>query len=90
MSVQAQQVVLASSAEASIAGNALHGVLRVTVRNFGAGVAYVGHSGITTGSGFQLTTADAPVTFVLAVGEQMFAYSTGTPTIHVLRMNDTT
>lgn len=90
MAVQSQQIALGSSSEQSIAGSALHGVLRVTLRNLGAGVAYIGHSGLTTGTGFQLTTADAPIRLTLAVGEQLFGYSTGTPTLHVLRMNDTT
>jgi hypothetical protein len=90
MAIQAQVIALASSAEASVAGNAIHGVIRVTVRNAGAGVAYLGPSGLTTAAGFQLTTADAPLTLTVYGGEQLFAYSTGTPTLYVLRMNDTT
>ena len=90
MAVQSQIITLVSSSEQSIAGNATHGVLRVIVRNLGSGVAYVGPSGLTTASGFQVTTADAPQHFTLFVGEQMFAYSTGTPSLCVLRTNDTT
>ena len=90
MAVQAQSIALGSSSEQSIAGNALHGVIRVTVRNLGSGVAYLGGSPVSTGSGFQITTADAPISLTMVVGEQLFAYSTGTPTISVLRMNDTT
>lgn len=89
MAVQAVQIALGSSSEQSLAGDDLHGVIRVFVRNMGAGVAYLGPSPVTTAS-FQITTADAIQTFTLYTGEQMFCYSTGTPTIHVLRMNDTT
>jgi len=90
MAVQTLTVTLGSSSEQSIAGNGLHGPLRVYVRNLGAGVSYLGTSPVSTGAGYQLTSADAPLDIFLMGGEQLFAYSTGTPTLTVMRTGATT
>lgn len=90
MAVQAVSLTLGSSSEQSLAGNALHGPMRVWVRNLGSGVAYLGPSPVSTGAGYQITTADAPIEIFMMGGEQLFGYSTGTPTLSVLRTGATT
>lgn len=88
MGVQGTQIALASSSAQAIA-TASNGVLRVTVRNAGTGVAYLGSSGATA-TAFQLSSADVPLPITLTVGDVLYGYSTGTPTLHVLRTGDTT
>ncbi len=90
MAVQGVTVTLSSGTAVAIAGTGgAPGVLRVTVRNRGTGTAFLGGSSVTTG-GYQLTTADSPLTIVLNVGEALYGVSTGTPALDVLRVNDTT
>lgn len=88
MAVQGLLVALTTSATA-IAGNGLHGVLRVTVRNRGTGTGYLGGSDVTT-AGYPLTTADNPLPLTLMTGEVLYGTSTGACSVDVLRMNETT
>ncbi len=89
MAVQGVTITLSSGTPVVIAGDGIHGTLRVTVRNRGTGTAILCSSGGST-AGFQLTTGDAPLTVVLNVGEVLYGVSTGTPALDVLRLNDTT
>lgn len=89
MSVQGVTVTLSSGTPVVIAGDAVHGTIRVTVRNRGTGTAFLGSSAATTGS-YQLSSADNPLALVLNVGEVLYGVSTGTPALDVLRLNDTT
>lgn len=90
MSIQGLTITCTSTPQ-SVAGSALHGVLRVTLRNHGAGTAYLGDSAVTT-AGFQLTTADGIMTITMYTGEQLFVASSSgaTPVMSVLRTNETT
>lgn len=72
-----------------IAGSGIHGNIRVTVRNRGAGNVYLGSSGVTT-AGFQVSTGDAPHTFIVQGGENFYGTSTGSIVVDVLRMGETT
>jgi hypothetical protein len=87
MAAQGTVIALTTTAT-SIAGNALHGVLRVTVRPGSASV-YLGGSDVTT-AGYLLSTGDAPLTVTLQVGEQLFGTSTGSIPVSVLRVGETT
>ena len=84
-------VIACSSTPTSVAGSATHGVLRVILKNLGTGNAYLGDSGVTT-AGYPLSTADAPLSLTMVVGEQLFVASSSgaTPSVSVLRLNDTT
>lgn len=90
-----QSLVLAcSSTPATVAGSfgsgSVHGYIRVRIKAL-SGTAYLGDSGVTTG-GYPLTTADAAIEQNLVTGESLWAASSsgGTPTIAILRMNETT
>ncbi len=87
MTVQSEIISLTSS-EASIAGNDIHGTLYVTVRSL-SGTNYIGPTGLTSASGYQLDTGGRSETIKLSVGEQLFGYSTSGD-IAVLRNFDTT
>lgn len=89
MSVQGGTVTLSSSTPVIIAGDGIHGVIHVTVRNRGTGAAYLGSTSVSTGS-YQLSSADNPLQFRLYPGESLYGASTGTPVLDVLRLNDTT
>lgn len=88
MAVQGLTLALTTNAVA-VAGDGLHGVLRVHVRNRGTGTAYLGGSTVTT-SGYGLTTADSPLNLTLVGGEALYGTSTGAAVLDVLRLNDTT
>jgi hypothetical protein len=88
MAVQGLTVTLTTSAVA-LAGNGLHGTLRVVVRNRGTGTAYLGGSDVTT-AGFPLTTADNHIDIELPVGEALYGTSTGAAIAQVLRFGETT
>jgi hypothetical protein len=85
---QHAKVSLTTSATV-VAGNGIHGVIRVTVRNRSTGTAYFGGSDVTT-AGFPLTTADNHVDLVVVPGEILYGTSTGACVLDVLRMNETT
>lgn len=72
-----------------LAGNGIHGALRVIVRNRGTGTAYLGGSDVTT-AGFPLTTADPHIDVMLPVGETLYGTSTGAAVAQVLRFGETT
>lgn len=65
------------------------GILRVVVRNRGTGSAYLGSSGVTT-SGYQLSSADSPLTLTLSPTDTLYGTSTGAAVLDVLRFGDTT
>ncbi len=92
----AQGVVLGCSSTPSvIAGSTpsggAHGYIRVRLKNLGTGTAYLGDSGVTTG-GYPLSSGDTPLEIVLVAGESLYmASSSGvTPSVAVLRLNETT
>lgn len=88
----AQGIVLACSSTPSVvAGSALHGYIRVRLKNLGTGTAYLGDSGVTTG-GYPFSSADAPLEVNLLTGESLYmASSSGaTPSVAVLRVGETT
>lgn len=92
MAVQGLTVTLTTTlAAAAIAGTTdYHGSLRVIVKNRGAGAVYLGNATVSSG-GYQLTTADQPLSLPLLEGEPLYAMSTGgAAVIDVLRMNGTT
>jgi hypothetical protein len=86
MAFQGLIVTLTTSA-VSLAGNGIHGNIRVIVRNRGTGTAYLGGSDVTT-AGFPLTTADPHIDLLVAPGEQLFGTSTGAALAQVLRNYD--
>ena len=88
MAVQGLTVAL-TTAPTVIAGDGGHGVIRVVIRNRGAGNVYLGGATVTTG-GYQLSTGDTPQTLTLYIGEVLYGTSTGSIVVDVLRMNDTT
>lgn len=88
MAVQGLTVTL-TTAPTVIAGSSLHGVLNVVLRNRGAGNVYLGSSGVTT-SGYQLSTGDPPLALTLLTGETLYGTSTGSITVDLLRLNETT
>ena len=88
MSVQGSIVAL-TTAPTLIAGDGIHGTIRVVIRNRGAGNVYLGGATVTT-AGYQLSTGDTPQTLTIYVGEALYGTSTGTISVDVLRMNDTT
>ncbi len=81
-------VTLSSATPTAIAGTGIHGVIRVTVRNRGTGTAFLGDTGVTTGS-YQLTSGDTPLQLIVYPGEALYGCSTGTPALDVLQMNET-
>jgi hypothetical protein len=91
MSVQGGTVTLTTDlVPGAVAGTGVHGVIRVYVRNRGAGSIYLGSSGVTSG-GAQLTTGDPYLPVIVYPGESLYAMSTGgAAVLDVLRMNDTT
>lgn len=88
MAVQGLTIALTTAATL-IAGDGIHGVLRVRLVNRGTGTGYLGSSGVTT-SGYPVTTADASQEFTLVGGETLYGTSTGAASAIVLRYNDTT
>lgn len=89
MSVQGVLVTLSSGTPVVLAGDGIHGTIRVTLRNKGTGTAYLGSSSVTT-SGYGFTTGDNPLQVTIYGGETLYGMSTGTPSLDVLRFNDTT
>ena len=89
MAIQGTTVTLSSGTAVAVAGDGVHGTLRVTVRNRGTGSAFLGSSNVTTG-GYQLSSGDNPLQLVVYGGETLYGCSTGTPVLDVLRHNDTT
>lgn len=87
MAVQGTVVTLTTSAV--VAGDGLHGVIRVTLRNRGTGTVYLGGSDVTT-AGFPLSTADEFVSLQLGVGETLYGTSTGAGSVGVIRTDGTT
>jgi hypothetical protein len=92
----AQGLVLACSSTpsalaGSMSGGSVHGYIRVKLKNLGTGTAYLGDSGVTT-AGYPLSTGDAPLEVNLLTGESLWmASSSGaTPSVGVLRLNETT
>lgn len=83
-------IITCTSTPSVIAGSGTHGVIRVRLKTL-TGTAYFGDSGVTT-AGYPLTTADTAMQELLMVGETLWAASSsgGTPTVAVLRMNETT
>jgi len=71
-------------------GNPIHGYIRVRMKMI-SGTGYLGDSGVTT-AGYPLTTADNAIEEVLLTGETLYVASSSgaTPTIAVLRLNETT
>lgn len=90
MSVQGLSIALTTTPLAVAGDSTLHGLIRVHVRNRGAGSAYLGGSGVTSSAGYVLSTADNPLAMTLFGGESLFATSTGAAILDVLRMNETT
>lgn len=88
MAVQGLTVTLTTSAVA-LAGNGLHGTLRVVIRNRGTGTAYLGGSDVTT-AGFPLTTVDNHVDLVIPTGDTLYGTSTGAAVAQILRFGETT
>ena len=88
MAIQGLTIALTTSPTV-IAGSASHGVMRVLIRNRGAGTVYLGGSTVTT-SGYPLTTADVPDAIVLYQTESLYGTSTGSISVNVLRFNETT
>jgi hypothetical protein len=82
-------LVALTTAPTVIAGSGTHGVIVVKVRNRGSASVYLGGSDVTT-AGFPLTTADSPLELRVMVGETLYGTSTGSISIDVLRMNETT
>ena len=72
-----------------VAGNGIHGVIRVKVYNSGAGTGYLGGSDVTT-AGYPFTTAHLPQDLVVNPGETLYGTSTGAAVLSVLRMGETT
>ena len=85
---QGLNITLTTSATL-IAGNGIHGVLRVRLRNPGTGTAYLGGSDATT-AGFAFTTGENPFEVTLLTGEALYGTSTGACVLSVLRYNETT
>lgn len=89
-------VITATSTPAVVAGSiatgggALHGYIRVRLKAI-SGTCYLGDSGVTT-AGYPLTTADAAIQETLILGETLYVASSSgaSPTIAVLRLNETT
>lgn len=82
-------VVAVTTAPTVLAGDGYHGVIHVTVRNRGAGSIYLGGSAVTT-AGYTLSTADSPLSLKLYQGNTLYAASTGSISVDVLRVNETT
>ncbi len=85
-------VVSNSSTPSAVAGTfgsgTVHGYIRVRLKAL-TGTNYLGDSGVTT-AGYPMTSADAAIEAVLLTGESMWSCSTGSATLAVLRMNETT
>ncbi len=71
-------------------GGPFHGYIRVRLKSL-TGTNYLGDSGVTT-AGYPLTSADAAIEQVLAMGDTLYVASSSgtTPTLAVLRLNETT
>lgn len=91
MAVQGVSVTLSSGTAVAIAGStgSVHGVVRVLLKNIGAGTAYLGGLDVTT-AGYPLSTGDTPLPVTLYTGETLYGCSTGTPTVNALRVGDNT
>jgi hypothetical protein len=87
---QGLTVTLTTGTQTVIAGDGLHGNLRVTIRNRGTGSAYLGSSVVTSSLAYVMTSADTPQTFTLMVGETLYGTSTGGAVLDVLRLGETT
>ncbi len=82
-------IVGLTTAPTLLAGSGSHGNIRVTVRNRGGGNVYLGGPAVTT-AGYQLSTGDVPLTFTIGPGEALYGTSTGTISVDVMRLGDTT
>ncbi len=80
--------VTLTTTPAAVAGSGIHGVITVTVRNRGAGSVYLGGADVTT-NGFTMTTADNAEKFTVLPGETLYGTSTGSISVQVLRMGET-
>jgi hypothetical protein len=87
MPVQGLTVSLTTDATI-IAGSGGQGILRVIVRNGASSSVYLGGSTVTT-SGYPLSTGDS-LDLTLTPYDALYGTSTGTVTVDVLRMNETT
>ncbi len=72
-----------------VAGNGIHGVIRVKVYNSGTGTGYLGGADVTT-AGYPFTTAHLPQELLVVAGETLYGTSTGAAVLSVLRMGETT
>ena len=85
-------VVTSTSTPTAVAGTlssgTVHGYIRVRLKSL-TGTHYLGDSGVTT-AGYPLTTGDAAIEAVIVTGESLWSCSTGSATLAVLRMNETT
>lgn len=88
MAVQALTIALTTN-PTLIAGDGVHGNLRVYVRNRGAATVYLGSSGVTTG-GLAVTTSEDAAHVRLNPTESLYGCSTGSIVVGVLRVNETT
>ncbi len=90
MPVQSLVVTLTTSPVSLAGSGSEHGIIRVTIRNRGTGVAYLGSSGVTSSQGYQLSTSDNHVDLHLQPWDELYGMSTGAAIAHVLRANETT
>ena len=89
-------VITATSTPAVVAGSigtggaAIHGYIRVLLKPL-TGTGYLGDSGVTT-AGYPLSSGDSAVVLTLAMGETLYVASSSgaSPTLAVLRLNETT
>ena len=88
-------VMTATSTPAAVAGSIgtsgpYHGYIRVLLKAI-SGTGYLGDSGVTT-AGYPLTTADSAVVLTLSMAETLYVASSSgaSPTLAVLRLNETT
>jgi hypothetical protein len=72
------------------AGGPYHGYIRIRMKMI-SGTGYLGDSGVTT-AGYPLTTGDASIDLSIITGETLYVASSSgaSPTLAVLRLNETT
>lgn len=71
MSLTASQVSVGTT-ETSIIANNGTSYLRVTLKNDGTQIVFLGPTGVLTTTGFQLKNGDPPVSIELAPGQELF------------------
>jgi hypothetical protein len=92
MPIQGLQIALTTSPTAiaqSTSAGAPEGTLQINLYNRGAAPVYLGGPTVTT-SGYALTTDAAPLWLYLQPWDALYGTSTGSITIHVIRMGETT